>query len=129
MLSTYILIQGNPYYLNMASCLIMSFIYIIKSCDIMFTVSGMLIGGHFDRFLFTIWIFCHISTVLSWRIIIHLDKGSISMKGQGKKLSDMGPPYFCNNSKFWWDHHSQWLQYLVAPSKIGFNCLKWGENE
>ena len=31
-------------------------------------------------------------------IIINLDEGSIFNKGQGKKLSDMGPPYLCNNS-------------------------------
>ena len=29
-----------------------------------------------------------------WMIFIYLDKGSIFNKGQGKKLSDMGPPYF-----------------------------------
>ena len=33
-------------------------------------------------------------------IIINLDEGSIFIKGQGKILLDMWPPYLCNNSNF-----------------------------
>ena len=66
----------------------------------MFTASGILIGGHFDRSVFTTCKIADISTIFPGLIIINLDKGSIFNKGQGEKLSDMGPPYLCNNSNF-----------------------------
>ena len=60
----------------------------------MFTASGEeRKGGHFDRFVYNFQYF-------SWRKKIYLDEGSILNKGQGKKFSDMGPPYLCNNSNF-----------------------------
>ena len=86
---------------NMMSCLLIaSFIYIINSCDVMFTVFT---GSHLNRLEGCLFTDCNIYIISHsglCKIIINLDKGSIFIKGHSKKLLDMGPPYLCNNSNF-----------------------------
>ena len=53
---------------------------------------------------------------------INLDEGSIFNKGQGTKLSNMGPPYLCNNSNF-----LSVATHLGGPIKNWFELSKMSE--
>ena len=101
-----ILIQCNPYHLANPSSRSKHDVMCVNLLRLSMSLTHMMSCLlHLERkgkeaILTDLFTISNISTIFSWRKKIYLDEGSIFNKGQGKKISDMGPPYLCNNSNF-----------------------------